>query len=123
MNRWGITDALEKKLRKRDKLCVYCRIKLREYPHASGVPRNKATWEHINNNDLQSAINIVRCCGACNASKGAKKLLDWFESEYCKKRNISAQTVRAVVKHWLRNYKPLNLKPPSRAMQLGKFDT
>jgi hypothetical protein len=104
MNRWNIPDDLEKKIRKRDKLCVYCRTKLREYPHTSGVPRNKATWEHINNNDLRSAINVVRCCGACNSSKGTKKLLDWFESEYCKKRDINKKKVRAAVKNWLRDY-------------------
>jgi len=104
MNRWHIPDELADKIRKRDKLCVYCHIKLKEYPHANGVPRNKGTWEHINNNDLVSVDNIVRCCGACNTSKGAKRLLNWFESEYCKKKNINEKTVLAVVKIWLRDY-------------------
>jgi hypothetical protein len=108
MNRWHIPEGLADEIRKRDKLCVYCRIKLREYPHTRGVPRDKATWEHINNNDLRSPINIVRCCGACNTSKGVKKLLTWFESEYCRKKNINEKTVAAVVKTWLRTYrKPL----------------
>jgi hypothetical protein len=105
MNRWGIPERLEGRIRKRDKLCVYCHIRLREYPRRTGVPRNKATWEHINNDDLGSAINIVRCCGACNTSKGAKKLAEWFKSEYCKKKNINEKTVRTVVKIWLRNYR------------------
>lgn len=102
MNRWNIPDWLEDEIRKRDKLCVYCHTALREYPHARGVPRNKATWEHIDNDDLSSATNIARCCGACNTSKGAKKLMEWFESEYCKKKNINERTVAAAVRSWLR---------------------
>jgi len=117
MNRWGIPDAVEKKVRKRDKLCVYCHIKLREYPRAIGVPRNKATWEHINNDDLRLAINVVRYCGACNTSKGTKTLLQWFESEYCKERNINERTVRAAVKNWLREYPKLTLGTRRRSMQ------
>lgn len=106
MNRWHIPDGLADKIRKRDKLCVYCHVKMKAYPKARGVPKNKATWEHINNNDLnpKHLINIVICCGECNANKGAKKLLGWFESDYCKKRNINEKTVSAVVRHWLRNY-------------------
>ena len=103
MNSWGIPTRLETQIRKRDRRCVYCHIVLKEYPHARGVPKNKATWEHIDNDDLRSARNIVRCCGACNSSKGAKKLLEWFESEYCKKKNINESTVSVVVKNWLRH--------------------
>jgi hypothetical protein len=105
MNRWNIPRRLEDEIRKRDKLCVYCRTVLKERPHAIGVPRNKATWEHIDNDDLCSEANIVRCCGACNTSKGAKKLLEWFESEYCKQRNINQETVSAVVRNWLKHRK------------------
>ena len=64
MNRWGIPDGLEKKIRKRDKLCVYCHIKLKEHPRTIGVPRSKATWEHINNNDLRFSdqhCEVLRC--------------------------------------------------------------
>ena len=76
-----------------------------ERPQARGVPRNKATWEHIDNDDLRSETNIVRCCGACNTSKGAKKLAEWFESEYCRKRNISEKTVSPAVRRWLKQHK------------------
>jgi hypothetical protein len=103
MNRWNIPDQLEEKIRKRDKVCVYCRIVLKEYRHVRGVPRNTATWEHIDNDDLRSASNIVRCCGACNTSKGAKKIAKWFESEYCKRKNINERTVLPVVRNWLRD--------------------
>ena len=36
---------------------------------------------------------------------GAKKLLEWFESEYCKKRDINEKKVLAAVKNWLRDYR------------------
>jgi hypothetical protein len=103
VNRWNIPDGLEEKIRKRDKLCVYCHVELKDYSHAPGVQKNKATWEHIDNDDLRSVTNIVRCCGACNSSKGAKKLLEWFESEYCQKKNINEKTVLFVVRNWLRH--------------------
>jgi hypothetical protein len=107
MNKWGIPASLETKIRRRDKLCAYCRVVMKEYPHARGVPKNKATWEHIDNSDLNphSVNNIVRCCGACNTSKGTKKLLEWFESEYCKDKNINENTVSVVVRKWLRHRK------------------
>jgi hypothetical protein len=64
MNRWGISRRDEAEIRKRDKRCVYCHIKMKAYPHARGAPKDKATWEHINNNDLnpKHLINIVICC-------------------------------------------------------------
>jgi hypothetical protein len=105
MNRWKIPDELEAKIRERDKFCVYCHIVMKEYPHVKGVPRNKATWEHIDNDGLPSKSNIVRCCGGCNTSKGTKKLVDWFESDYCKKRNINERTVLPVVRNWLTSHK------------------
>ena len=103
MNKWGIDPEVERRVRKRDKRCVYCHAAMKERPRARGVPRNKATWEHIDNNDLRSDTNVVRCCGACNTSKGAKRLSDWFESEYCKRKKINETTVSAVVKNWLSN--------------------
>jgi hypothetical protein len=104
MNMWDIPRSLEEKVRRRDKLCVYCHVVMKEYPHASGVPKKKSTWEHIDNNDLRSADNLVRCCGACNSSKGTKKLWDWFKSEYCKTRSINRRTVSPVVQNWLRHH-------------------
>lgn len=107
MNRWGIPQALESEIRRRDKLCVYCHAVMKKHPHARGVPPDKATWEHIDNNDLDpdSENNIVMCCGACNTSKGAKTLLEWFESEYCRSKNINERTVSVVVRKWLKDRK------------------
>jgi 5-methylcytosine-specific restriction endonuclease McrA len=105
MNRWNIPDETEAQIRKRDKRCVYCHVAMKERPHARGVPRDKATWEHIDNNDVRALTNVVLCCGACNTSKGAKELAEWFASEYCKKRKINERTVSPVVRNWLRQHK------------------
>jgi 5-methylcytosine-specific restriction endonuclease McrA len=103
MNRWKIPASLEDEIRKRDKCCVYCRAIFKDHLHARGVPKNKATWEHIDNNEANvSKTNVVLCCGACNSSKGEKRLLKWFESEYCRKRNINARSVSPVIRKWLK---------------------
>jgi len=76
---------------------------MKECRRAKGVPRNKATWEHLDNNvSHKTEANIVRCCGACNSSKGAKRLVKWFESDYCKKKRINERTVRPIVRNWLK---------------------
>jgi hypothetical protein len=80
---------------------------MRRHQNARGVPSDKATWEHIDNENLdpKDLINIVISCGACNTSKGAKNLLEWFESEYCKRKDINKRTVSRAVKEWLRRYR------------------
>jgi hypothetical protein len=45
--------------------------------------------------------NIVRCCMACNASKGTKALRAWLDSAYCKRKGISERTVADVVRNAL----------------------
>ena len=103
MNRWGIPTWLEKEVKDRDKTCVYCGIQMIEKMPPSG-PRNAvATWEHIiNDASIITRENIARCCAACNASKGTKKLSDWLQSRYCKKHGINKITVAEVVKKALR---------------------
>jgi len=105
MNRWGIPLWVEDEVRQRDRTCVYCHVALREQPHVSGVPKNKATWEHIDNDGPNSVTNVARCCGACNSSKGTQTLLRWLDSEYCKKKKINEKTVSPVVRNWLRRHK------------------
>lgn len=104
-NSWGIPDQLEKKIRERDKFCVYCHIKLKEYPDAKGTPSDKATFEHIDGDKFASEDNIVMCCGSCNSSRGAKKLSEWFESPYCKENNINWETIDLIVKELLEKQK------------------
>ena len=99
MNNWGIPPWLEDEVRKRDKTCVYCGVKMVERMPARGYRKNVATWEHIiNDASIVTPENIARCCVACNASKGTKKLADWIESSYCKKRGINKNTVAKIIK-------------------------
>jgi hypothetical protein len=103
MNNWDIPEWLEEEVKKRDIACVYCGIQLIERMHPSGFRRAVATWEHIiNDARIITRENIARCCVSCNSSKGTKKLSDWMQSSYCKKRGISEATVAEVVKKALR---------------------
>lgn len=103
MNRWGIPEWLEEEVKERDKACVYCGIQMIEQMPPHGPRKAVATWEHIiNDASIVTRDNIVRCCVACNSSKGTKKLSDWIESNYCKKRGINKATVAEVVKNALR---------------------
>ena len=103
MNPWGIPSWLEKEVRTRDKFCVYCGIKMIEKMPPRGSRKCVATWEHIiNDARIVTRENIVRCCVACNSSKGTKRLSDWLESDYCKKRGISKDKVAGVVREALR---------------------
>ena len=103
MNRWDIPDWLEEEVKRRDKTCVYCGVQMVERMPRRGPRKNVATWEHIiNDASIVTRENIARCCVACNSSKGTKKLSDWIESSYCKKRGINKDTVADVVKEALR---------------------
>lgn len=97
MNSWHIPKELEEQIRNRDMSCVYCHAEFDKDSY-----RSRATWEHIDNNAKHiSPSNIVLCCASCNASKGAKSLVDWLESPYCKSKDISAATVAEVVRRSL----------------------
>jgi len=103
MNRWGIPGWLENEVRARDKTCVYCGVTMVERVPLGGSRKMAATWEHIiNDASMVSRENLARCCAACNASKGTKKLADWLRSTYCRKRGINEQTVAEVVREALR---------------------
>lgn len=103
MNNWGIPDWLEKEVRERDRTCVYCDIQLIERMPPRGPRKAVATREHIiNDQSIVSRENIARCCVACNSSKGTKKLSDWIQSSYCRKRGITKDMVAELVKDALR---------------------
>ncbi len=103
MNRWGIPDWLEKEVRSRDKDCVYCGVKMTDKKTSDSSRKTVASWEHIvNDARIITRENIALCCVSCNASKGAKKLSDWLQSSYCKKRGITKDTVADIVKRTLR---------------------
>jgi hypothetical protein len=46
--------------------------------------------------------DISICCSQCNSSRGKKGILNWFESSYCKERNINANSVARPVKDFLK---------------------
>jgi len=108
MNQWGIPGWLEREVKARDKACVYCGIQLIDQVPQRGSRRAVATWEPIindasvNDASVVTRENIARCCVPCNSSKGTKKLSDWIQSNYCKKRGISKDTVAEVVRAALR---------------------
>jgi hypothetical protein len=102
MNRWGITVAVQERVRVRDKKCVYCRAAFKRHVRGRGGRVRIATWEHIDNDGDCSDRNVALCCCACNSSKGTKALAEWLESEYCKARRISARRVALVVARWLK---------------------
>lgn len=98
MNKWGIPEWLEKKVRERDKKCVYCGEELLEKMPAQGSSKELASWEHIvNDARIITAENIALCCLACNASKGSKHLSDWMQSAYCRRKGISRDSVADII--------------------------
>ena len=103
MNDWGIPDWLEKEVKERDKTCVYCGTQMIEKMPPRGPRKAVATWEHIiNDASIITRENIALCCAACNSSKGTKKLSEWIQLGYCKKRGISKDIGAEVVKDALR---------------------
>lgn len=101
-NRWGITVAVQETVIDRDKRCVYCHTRFKQHVRGRGGRVRMATWEHIDNEGNSSEHNVALCCCACNSSKGTKALADWFESEYCKAREISTRSVARVVRSWMK---------------------
>ena len=96
MNRWRIPAWLEREVVERDRHCVYCGV---AFVPGNPSRRSKPSWEHIVNDvRIVTRENIARCCLSCNASKGARDLQIWLESEYCKCRRITAESVADVVK-------------------------
>ena len=97
-NRWGIPEDVETAVMKRDTSCVYCGCQF------SSDRSTKRSWEHIINDiNIATLENIALCCVGCNASKGAKPLQVWLDSENAKRRGITERTLSEVVKQALSN--------------------
>ncbi|MEO8638171.1 MAG: HNH endonuclease [Candidatus Taylorbacteria bacterium] len=118
MNKYGIPEDFLKKIRKRDKLCVYCRKEM-IVPRKGTTQRNWATIEHMSDkksgNEPQS---IVICCGSCNSSR-RMSFEKWFKTPYCMKRNINAKTVAKPVKDYMRMI--AGLSPKKRKQYVLKY--
>lgn len=105
-NKWGIPNEVEIYVKERDKTCVYCGV---EFLESNTSRKFKPSWEHIVNDiSINGKENIALCCISCNASKGAKPIDDWLESEYCKRKGISLHTLAKVVKKAI--VKPLQIR-------------
>lgn len=93
MNSYNIPASIEEKIRSRDKKCVYCGKDF----------EGDETIEHIDNNIQNISVeNLAICCRACNASKGQKNISEWLESDYCKSKNITTDSVADVIKNALK---------------------
>jgi len=100
-NNWNIPGWLEKVIRERDKVCVYCGC---EFTPAKVSKKSAASWEHIiNDASIITKENIALCCCGCNASKGQKQLSVWLQTKYCKERDISSESVAPIIKQAIRN--------------------
>lgn len=100
-NRWGISKDVEDFVMKRDTSCVYCG---QEFLNNPASRKQNPSWEHIVNDIRINGIdNISLCCVSCNASKGAKLLKDWLQSDYCKRNKITEDSVDQVVKDAIEN--------------------
>ncbi|WP_223549970.1 MULTISPECIES: HNH endonuclease [Aestuariivivens] len=100
-NRWGIPKQVEEFVKNRDIECVYCGQEFLDNPISR---KNKPSWEHIVNDIRINGIdNIAVCCMSCNASKGAKNLETWLQSDYCKRNNITEKSVANVIKEAIIN--------------------
>jgi hypothetical protein len=106
-NKYGIPDEIERTIRERDKVCIYCNKEMKEHLHAKGAPADKTTIEHIEDVKSPTIAQVGICCGACNSSRGAKELTDWFETKYCKEKNINRNTVADVVRQYLNSKRTL----------------
>jgi hypothetical protein len=100
-NTYGISKNVEKKIRARDKTCVYCHTSIKYRPLQRDA--SEATIEHFNNRGpFSKQYNLAICCRGRNSSKGTKTLLAWFKTPYCEKRDIREETVARPVKRFIR---------------------
>ena len=100
-NNWKIPAWLEKEVRERDKICVYCG---NEFLSQKESAKASASWEHIiNDAKIITRENITLCCRGCNAIKGQKQLSVWLQTKYCKERDITAESVAPIIKKAIEN--------------------
>ncbi len=100
-NKWNIPAWLEKEVRERDTVCVYCGNVFLSHKEST---KASASWEHIiNDAKIITIENITLCCRGCNASKGQKQLSAWLQTKYCKERGITPESVAPIIKQAIEN--------------------
>ena len=83
-NNWNIPLNLEKEIRERDKVCVYCGI---NFTSTKISKKTASSWEHIiNDAKIITRENIALCCCSCNASKGQKNFQFGLNQNIVKKK-------------------------------------
>ena len=101
-NSWNIPEWLEQKVLERDSHCIYCNV---DFSIAHNSRKTMPTWEHIENDArIITPENIARCCSSCNASKGVKDLKEWLKSSYCKRKQITNETIAPVARRALEDF-------------------
>ncbi len=99
MKNWNIPKWLANEVIERDKHCVYCGVKMLDMIPKYGSKNSAASWEYIINDETMiTRKNIARCCVACNANKGTKKLSEWINSKYCEEKGITKDSVADIIK-------------------------
>jgi hypothetical protein len=104
-DQFGLYEKDMAPIRARDKTCVYCHKEMID--ESSGKlyrdhARDWATIEHLHElPPWDNPATVTMCCGSCNSSRGKKTHAVWFKSQYCKERNISAESVAEPVKEYL----------------------
>jgi len=103
-NIYGLPEEELERIRLRDDECVYCHKKM-SAPGPETWRGDWATIEHLNHHPpWDNPRTIAFCCGGCNSSRGKKTICEWFETEYCKQRNISAATVAQPVFKYIKEF-------------------
>ena len=103
-NPYGLPEEEVERVRKRDRKCVYCHKKMAK-PSKQAWRGDWATIEHLNHlPPWDNPKTIAICCSRCNSSRGKKTLLAWFESSFCRERDISPSTVAYPVLEYIRQY-------------------
>ena len=115
ITKYGIPQQQLDVIIERDTDCVYCH-KVMILPYDPANRAASATIEHLNHradwNSVEDFVSqgqpvypiIALCCGACNSSRGSKPLLEWFQTDYCKRWNISQTTAAPVVRSYIQQY-------------------
>jgi hypothetical protein len=102
-NKYGLPVDKLAKIKERDEVCVYCKKIMLEHV----VENPRPDWysiEHLNYLPPWNNPNtVVICCWSCNSSRGNKRLMDWFGSEYCHRHSINIETVSETVRNYIEN--------------------
>jgi hypothetical protein len=80
---------------------VYCRL---DFAVPSPTHGSRSSWERIVND--VTIVNLQNIALCCVASKGRKELLRWLDSDYCRRKGITANPVAQVVQEALANRSP-----------------